>query len=133
MTTSRQPSPTCLSPTWFCLKTATCDSPLSPAYIWDTRDHTLDAHKGMYQTAEFGFNPTALGSSVILPDSAPSRLTTKDVGKGIIWANSLRIGVEQPFAGSRVPVSELFFSGGGSTLRVPAERDGAATLGPGVR
>jgi outer membrane protein insertion porin family len=41
----------------------------------------------------------------------------KEFGKGIVWANSLRIGIAQPFAGSRVPVSELFFSGGGSTLR----------------
>ena len=31
--------------------------------------------------------------------------------------NSLRIGVEQELPGSHVPVSELFFSGGGSTLR----------------
>ena len=41
----------------------------------------------------------------------------KQIGAGIVWANSLRIGLEQPFSGSRVPTSELFFSGGGSTLR----------------
>jgi outer membrane protein assembly factor BamA len=39
------------------------------------------------------------------------------LGKGIIWANSVRIGIEQPFAGSHVPQSELFYTGGGSTLR----------------
>jgi outer membrane translocation and assembly module TamA len=37
--------------------------------------------------------------------------------KSIIWANSLRLGLEQAFAESHVPVSEKFFSGGGSTLR----------------
>jgi outer membrane protein assembly factor BamA len=41
----------------------------------------------------------------------------RDIYKGIIWANSVRLGVEQQFAGSRVPLSEKFFSGGGSTLR----------------
>ena len=35
----------------------------------------------------------------------------------IIWANSIRIGVEHAFAGSVVPLSEEFFTGGGSTLR----------------
>src|ERR1700712_2876381 len=36
---------------------------------------------------------------------------------GTIWANSLRIGMAVPLAGSRVPLSESFFTGGGSTLR----------------
>src|SRR6185369_960085 len=37
--------------------------------------------------------------------------------KNTIWANSIRVGFLKPFAGSHVPVSEKFFSGGGSTLR----------------
>jgi translocation and assembly module TamA len=41
----------------------------------------------------------------------------KKVVGGIVWANSLRVGMEQPFAGSHVPISEKFFTGGGSTLR----------------
>lgn len=92
-------------------------STFSSTYVRDTRDHALDAHKGMYQTAEFSLNPTALGSSVNFARFRAQQAYYKDVGKGIVWANSLRIGVEQPFAGGRVPVSELFFSGGGSTLR----------------
>ena len=92
-------------------------STLSGTYVRDTRDHALDAHKGMYQTVELGINPTALGSSVNFARLRAQQAYYKDVGKGMIWANSLRLGVEQEFAGSRVPVSELFFSGGGSTLR----------------
>lgn len=92
-------------------------STLSGTYVRDTRDHPLDAHKGMYQTLELGINPTALGSSVNFARLRAQQSYYKGVGKGIVWANSLRIGVEQEFAGSRVPVSELFFSGGGSTLR----------------
>jgi len=92
-------------------------STLSGTYVRDTRDQALDAHKGMYQTADLGFNPTALGSSVNFARLRAQQAYYKGVGKGIVWANSLRIGVEQEIAGSRVPVSELFFSGGGSTLR----------------
>jgi outer membrane protein insertion porin family len=92
-------------------------STLSSTYVRDTRDHPLDAHKGLYQTLELGINPTALGSSVNFARLRAQQAYYKEIGKGIVWANSLRIGVEQEFAGSRVPVSELFFSGGGSTLR----------------
>ncbi len=90
---------------------------LSGTYVHDTRDQPLDAHKGMYQTAELGINPSSLGSSVNFARLRAQQAYYKGVGKGIVWANSLRIGVEQEFAGSHVPVSELFFSGGGSTLR----------------
>jgi translocation and assembly module TamA len=58
-----------------------------------------------------------LGSSVNFARLRAQQAYYKGVGKGIVWANSLRIGLEQEFAGSRVPLSELFFSGGGSTLR----------------
>jgi outer membrane protein insertion porin family len=92
-------------------------STLSATYTRDTRDVALDAHKGMYQTAEFGINPKALGSSVNFARIRAQQAYYRTVGKGIVWANSLRIGAEQEFAGSRVPLSELFFSGGGSTLR----------------
>jgi outer membrane protein insertion porin family len=92
-------------------------STLSSTYVRDTRDHPLDAHNGMYQTVELGINPRVLGSSVNFARLRAQQAYYKDVGKGIVWANSLRIGVEQEFAGSHVPVSELFFSGGGSSLR----------------
>jgi outer membrane protein assembly factor BamA len=71
----------------------------------------------MYQTVELGINPIALGSSVNFARLRAQQAYYRNVGKGVIWANSLRLGAEQEFAGSRVPLSELFFSGGGSTLR----------------
>jgi len=92
-------------------------STLSLNYSRDTRDQALDANKGMYQTVELGINPIVLGSSVNFARLRAQQAYYKRVGKGIVWANSLRIGLEQEFAGSRVPLSELFFSGGGSTLR----------------
>jgi len=39
-------------------------SRLSATYIRDTRDMPLDAHKGIYESFEFAFNPIWLGSNV---------------------------------------------------------------------
>jgi outer membrane protein insertion porin family len=92
-------------------------STLSATYLRDTRDNALDSHRGMYQSFELGLNGTALGSSVNFGRFLGQTAYYRAIGGGIIWANSLRIGLEQQFAGSRVPLSEKFFSGGGSTLR----------------
>jgi outer membrane protein assembly factor BamA len=90
---------------------------LSATYIRDTRDNALDAHKGIYQSFELGMNAVPLGSSVDFGRFLGQTAYYRGIGAGIVWANSIRIGLEQPFAGSRVPLSEEFFSGGGSTLR----------------
>jgi outer membrane protein insertion porin family len=92
-------------------------STLSASYIRDTRDNVLDAHKGLYESYEFNLNPHALGSSVDFVKLLAQTAYYKKIPGGIIWANSLRIGMEEPFAGSHVPLSEQFFSGGGGTLR----------------
>jgi outer membrane protein insertion porin family len=92
-------------------------STVAGSYIRDTRDNPLDAHKGIYQTADIDLNPTALGSSVNFARLRGQVAYYRNIGAGIIWANSLRVGVAKAFAGSHVPVSELFYSGGGSTLR----------------
>ena len=92
-------------------------STLSASYIRDTRDKVLDAHKGIYQSVQIDFNPSALGSSVDFAKLMAQTAYYKKIPSGIIWANSIRIGMEASFAGSHVPLSELFFSGGGSTLR----------------
>lgn len=92
-------------------------STVSATYLRDTRDNVLDAHKGLYQSAEFDLNPSALGSNVDFGRFLGQIAYYKNIGFGIIWANSLRLGLEQPFNGSHVPLSEKFFTGGGSTLR----------------
>ena len=92
-------------------------STLSAAYAYDTRDNPLDATKGKYQTLDFDINLKGIGSSVNFARLRAQMAHYKEIGAGIVWANSLRVGVAAPFANSRIPVSELFFSGGGSTLR----------------
>lgn len=90
----------------------------SASYIRDTRDNPLDAHKGIYQSYEAAITPTALGSSVNFWRLLAQTAYYKNIGPdNIIWANSIRIGLQQPFAGSIIPLSEEFFTGGGSTLR----------------
>jgi outer membrane protein assembly factor BamA len=93
-------------------------STLSASYIRDTRDNSLDAHKGIYESFELNFNPSFLGSSVdftrLLAQAAYFKQLSPDK---IVWANSLRLGFAKPFNESHVPLSEAFFSGGGSTLR----------------
>jgi outer membrane protein assembly factor BamA len=92
-------------------------STLAASYVRDTRDSVLDAHKGIYESFETAITPEALGSSVSFSRLMAQTAYYKNVGKNIIWANSVRLGFEKPFAGSHVPISEAFFSGGGSTLR----------------
>ncbi len=93
-------------------------STVSATFTRDTRDNPLDAHKGMYQSAELDISAVPMGSSVDFARFLGQIAYYRDIGvAGIVWANSLRLGLEQPFAGSRVPLSEKFFSGGGSTLR----------------
>jgi outer membrane protein assembly factor BamA len=92
-------------------------STLAASYAFDTRDNPLDATKGKYHTIDFDINLKPIGSSVNFARLRAQVAHYKEIGAGIVWANSLRIGVAAPFSGSRIPVSELFFSGGGSSLR----------------
>ncbi|HLH07861.1 MAG TPA: POTRA domain-containing protein [Terriglobales bacterium] len=93
-------------------------STVSASYIRDTRDNALDAHKGIYQSYEVSLTPTALGSSVNFARALGQTAYYKNIGiDNIIWANSIRLGLEEPFSNSHVPLSEEFFTGGGSTLR----------------
>jgi outer membrane protein assembly factor BamA len=92
-------------------------STLSASYIRDTRDNILDAHRGWYQSAEIDVNPVWLGSNFSFVKFLAQVANYKNIGAGIIWANSVRLGLEAAYAGSVVPVSQKFFTGGGSTLR----------------
>jgi outer membrane protein assembly factor BamA len=93
-------------------------STLGASFIRDTRDKPLDAHRGIYESVEGDINPSALGSNTDF-----IRLTGQIAyyhriwTDNIVWANSFRLGLESAFAGAAVPLSQLFFAGGGSTLR----------------
>jgi len=92
-------------------------STFSLEYIRDTRDHPLDAHHGIYQTASFGVSPTALGSSSNFTRFLGQTAFYRPIRPWLTWANNFRIGLASPFSGSFVPLSERFFSGGADSLR----------------
>jgi outer membrane protein insertion porin family len=94
-------------------------SSLAASFNRDTRDNPLDAHKGIYESLELDVNPAFLGSNTsfgrFLGQAAYYKSLTSD--SSLVWANSLRLGMERAFGGAHIPISESFFSGGGSTLR----------------
>ncbi|HEX8924872.1 MAG TPA: BamA/TamA family outer membrane protein, partial [Terriglobales bacterium] len=92
-------------------------SSLSASFLRDTRDNVLDAHKGIYESFEFTINPSVLGSSVDFLRFLGQTAYYKNLWGGFVFANSVRLGLEGPFNGSHVPLSEEFFTGGGSSLR----------------
>jgi len=105
-------------------------STLSGTLIHDTRDKPLDAHKGIFGTIDLGITPTALGSSA---DFAKlfGQIAQYQPFHSIVFANSIRVGLASPFAGSFVPTSQLYFSGGGTSLRgFPIDQAGPQRLVP---
>lgn len=92
-------------------------STLSANLTRDTRDNPLDEHKGVLQSAELDVNATKLGSSLNFAKFTGQAAFYKQSFRNIVFANSLRIGLAQPYANSRVPLSEEFFTGGGNSLR----------------
>jgi outer membrane protein insertion porin family len=91
-------------------------STFSGTLIRDTRDKPLDAHRGSFSTLDLGITPTALGSSASFAKLFGQFAYYKPL-HSVVLANSIRLGLVKAFARSFVPTSELFFSGGGTTLR----------------
>jgi outer membrane protein assembly factor BamA len=105
-------------------------STMSGALIRDTRDKPLDAHRGMYSTVNLGITPVALGSSANFVRFFGQYAYYKPVGS-MVLANSIRLGMARAFAGSFVPTSQLYFSGGGTSLRgFPIDEAGPQRLVP---
>jgi outer membrane protein assembly factor BamA len=102
----------------------------SATLIRDTRDKPLDAHKGSFSTVNFGLTPTAFGSSADFAKFFGQYAYYKPV-HSVVFANSVRLGLATPFSGSFVPTSQLYFSGGGTSLRgFPIDGAGPQRLVP---
>ena len=105
-------------------------STASATLIRDTRDKPLDAHHGMFSTVDLSITPTAFGSSANFAKLFAQYAVYKPV-HAVVFAESVRLGLASPFAGSFVPTSQLFFSGGGTTLRsFPIDQAGPQRLVP---
>jgi outer membrane protein assembly factor BamA len=105
-------------------------STVSATLIRDTRDKPLDAHRGIFYTVNLGITPTAFGSSANFAKLFAQYAYYRPV-HSVVFANSIRIGLASPFAGSFVPTSQLYFSGGGTSLRgFPIDEAGPQRLVP---
>jgi outer membrane protein insertion porin family len=105
-------------------------STLSTALIRDTRDKPLDAHKGSFATLNLGVTPTAFGSSANFTRFFGQYAIYKEV-HGIVFADSVRLGLAKAFSSSFVPTSQTFFAGGGTTLRgFPIDQAGPQRVVP---
>ena len=102
----------------------------SATLIRDTRDKPLDAHRGSFSTVNFGITPTAFGSSANFAKLFGQYAYYQPV-HSLVFANSIRLGLATPFSGSFVPTSQMFFSGGGTSLRgFPIDEAGPQRLVP---
>lgn len=100
-------------------------STLAGNFTRDTRDNPIDAHRGFLGSLELNFNTSALGSNVDFAKLTGQAAFYKEKIHHIVWANSVRIGLAEPFNNSFVPLSEAFFSGGGNSLRgIPLDSAG---------
>jgi len=105
-------------------------STFSGTLIRDTRDKPLDAHQGILATLDLALTPGPLGSSASFAKALGQYAFYKPI-HSMIFANSVRIGLAKAFAGSFVPTSQLYFSGGGTSLRgFPIDQAGPQRLVP---
>jgi len=105
-------------------------STFSGTLLRDTRDKPLDAHRGAFATLNLAMTPEALFSSANFAKLFGQYAYYKSV-HSIVFANSVRLGLLKSFSSSFVPTSQLFFSGGGTTLRgFPIDEAGPQRLVP---
>lgn len=105
-------------------------STFSGTLLRDTRDKPLDAHRGSFSNLTLGITPTVLGSSADFAKLNGQYAFYKPL-HSLVFANSIRLGFAKAFNGSFVPTSQLFFSGGGNSLRgFPIDQAGPQRLVP---
>ncbi len=105
-------------------------STFSGTLVRDTRDKPLDAHHGVFGTLNLAITPQALFSSANFAKLFGQYAYYKPI-HSVVLANSIRLGLLKSFSSSFVPTSQLFFSGGGTTLRgFPIDQAGPQRIVP---
>ena len=107
-------------------------SQFSTTWFRDTRDNPADAHKGTFNSANFGISGTAIGSSASFMSFFFQNSGFTPLRKNWVYARSIRLGILVPYASTVsltfpaqtgeppaqvIPLPERLFAGGGSTLR----------------
>ena len=104
-------------------------SPLTSAFVRETRDEVLDATRGSFSTHAFAFSPQWLGSDDTylkyfgqyfhyfpLQRERRKRFSNEIIRPRFVFATAARVGLSKGM-GTFVPASERFFAGGSTTLR----------------
>ncbi len=103
-------------------------------YLRDTRDNPIDSHKGSYTLADLGLATSALGSQANFGKVLLQNATYYTFKKRWVLARNTQIGILHsygtnnflaplppetplPAEATSVPLPELFFAGGGNSLR----------------
>ena len=98
-----------------------------PSFTWvrDKRDNPVDTHKGSYNLLDTGLATSALGSESNFGKILFQNSTYYTFHKKWVLARNTQIGVEYPYgtnyypggSATAIPLPELFFAGGGNSLR----------------
>jgi outer membrane protein assembly complex protein YaeT len=102
-------------------------------YVRDTRDNPIDSTKGSYNIADLGLATSALGSEANFGKVLLQNSTYYRFKKRWVFARNTQIGILHPYGtndflslpptgtlpseATSVPLPELFFAGGGNSLR----------------
>jgi len=90
---------------------------LGTAFVRDHRDNIVYPTKGTFQNSTFQVASRLYWSEVNFTSFTSQSLWFKPVGKGV-WANSLRLGWNNPYGVTQIlPLTQRFFAGGVNTLR----------------
>ncbi|HSS75724.1 MAG TPA: translocation/assembly module TamB domain-containing protein, partial [Thermoanaerobaculia bacterium] len=95
----------------------------------DTRDDKIDPRRGLFASLDLSGSGSFLGSDfeyARLFGQVASFRNVRLAGRPLTWAQSVRLGVEHPFAGQEIIRDELFFAGGPYSVRGYRQE----TLGP---
>jgi outer membrane protein insertion porin family len=98
-----------------------------PSFTWvrDTRDNPVDTRKGSYNLLDVGLATSALGSESNFGKILYQNSTYYVFRKKWVFARNTQIGLEHPYgtnyypggSATAIPLPELFFAGGGNSLR----------------
>jgi len=98
-----------------------------PSMTWvrDRRDNPVDTHKGSYNLLDLGLATSALGSESNFGKVLFQNSTYYTFHKKWVFARNTQIGIEHPYgtnyypggAATAIPLPELFYAGGGNSLR----------------
>ena len=91
---------------------------VSGTFIQDRRDDPIDAHRGIYNTIDFGVAAKPFGSQTGFVRLIARNATYHRLTRNVIFARNTYFGSMTRYAGLQdIPLAERFFSGGSSSHR----------------